>query len=106
MKKSRRIARGSTAVGKASSNWLSPARSLPTRAPCDPAKSMTVLLVAPMGIESAVMTAAMLNLGVGRVLRITSTATLRHVNHVPAHGDVAIVRPTQRCAEGRIVGDT
>src|SRR6476660_3366590 len=103
MKKSRRIARWLHRGRHGVVELALPRQVTPTRAPCDPAQSMTVLLVAPMGIESAVMTAAMLDLGVGRVLRITSTATLRHVNHVPAHGDVAIVRPTHRCAEGRLL---
>ena len=103
MKKSRQIARWLHRGRHGVVELALPRQVTPTRAPCDPAQFMTVLLVAPMGIESAVMTAAMLDLGVGRVLRITSTATLRHVNHVPAHGDVAIVRPTQRCAEGRLL---
>ena len=78
MKKSRRIARWLHRGRHGVVELALPRQVTPTRAPCDPAQSMTVLLVAPMGIESAVMTAAMLDLGVGRVLRITSTATLRH----------------------------
>jgi hypothetical protein len=93
MKKSRRMARWLHRNRRAVIELSLPRQVTATRAPGDPAQSMTVLLLAPKGIESASMAAAILHLGVGRVVRVSSMATLRHVNHEPTHGDVAIVHP-------------
>lgn len=78
-----------------------PRQVTPTWSPGDPAHSMTVLLLAPTGIQSAEMTAAILDLGVGRVLRISSISKLRHVEHEPVPGDVAVVCGTQRLTSRR-----
>ena len=101
MKKSHRIARWLHRNRNSVIELTLPRQVTPTRAPGDPAQSMTVLLLAPVGIQSATMTAAILQLGVGRVLRVSSMSTLRLVNHKPVDGDLAIVQPapwfTSRC---------
>jgi len=93
MKKSGRIGRWMHRRRRSVIELTLPRQVTPTRAPGDPAQSMTVLLLAPTGTESASVAAAILHLGVGRVLRVPSIATLRHVKHKPIHGDVAIVHP-------------
>jgi len=103
MKKSRRFARWLHLSRLSVVEFVLPRQVTPTRAPGDPTQSMTVLLLAPIGIESAAMTAGMLHLGVGKVFRISTIATLRHVNHQPSQGDVAIVRPAQRLTSRRLL---
>lgn len=63
---------------------------------------MTVLLLAPRSMESAVMTAGILHLGVGRVLRVSSKAALRELNHTPATSDVAIIGPASWISARRL----
>jgi hypothetical protein len=70
-----------------------PRQVTPTRAPGDPAQSITVLLLAPVGVKSADLAAGILHLGVGRVLRVSSIAALRRLNHTPTTSDVAIIGP-------------
>ena len=103
MKKSPRIARWLRRNRLSVFELTLPGHVTPKRAPGDPAHSMTVLLLAPTGIESAEMTAAILHLGVGRVLRVSSIAKLRHVNHEPVPGDVVVVREVRRLTSRRLL---
>ena len=89
MKKSRLVARWLHRNRDSVIEFTVARQVTPTRAPGEPPRSMTVLPLAPIGIESASLTAAILHLGVGRVLRVSSMATLRRVNHEPLPGDVA-----------------
>jgi len=91
MRKPRRIARWQLRNRLAVVELTLPRQVTPTRAPGDPAQSITVLLLAPAGLKSADMTAGILHLGVGRVLRVTSIAALRRLNHTPTTSDVAII---------------
>jgi hypothetical protein len=103
MKKSRRVARWLRRNRDSVIEFTLARQVTPTRAPGDPARSMTVLLLAPIGIESASLTAAILHLGVGRVLRVSSMATLTQVNHEPLPGDVAVVRAGRRRTSRRLL---
>lgn len=79
-----------------------PRQVTPTRAPGDPAQSITVLLLAPVGMEAAVMSAEILHLGVGRVLRVSSVTALRRLHHTPTASDVAIIGPASWMSSRRL----
>jgi len=79
----------------------------PHRAPFDPAdgslRSRTVLLVAPAHPAWAPLTAGLLNIGVGRVLRAESLAAVDHIiGHQPA-GDLALVSTSLQAKRNRVV---
>jgi hypothetical protein len=53
-------------------------------------------------MESAVMTAAILHLGIGRVLRVSSMAALRRLHYTPTASDVAIICPPSWISSRRL----
>ena len=91
MKKPPRIARWQLRNRLSVVELTLPRQVTPTRAPGDPAQSITVLLLAPVGPKSADLAAGILHLGVGRVLRVSSIRALRRLNHTPTTSDVAII---------------
>ena len=91
MKKPPRIARWQLRNRLSVVELTLPRQVTPTRAPGDPAQSITVLLLAPVGPKSADLAAGILHLGVGRVLRVSSIGALRRLNHTPTTSDVAII---------------
>ncbi len=91
MKKPSRVARWQLRNRLSVVELTLPRQVSPTRAPGDPAQSITVLLLAPVGPKSADTAARILHLGVGRVLRVSSIAAVRRLDHPPTTSDVAII---------------